>query len=545
MRNTIKLAGPQLQTLVINSFQFLLTFAAHILFASTAEPFPAVSGLQKPLPCLLQQEPRRYLRLYLDMACALLKWPVVESFQGQSHEDLMESLLECIRVYENADLEGRENQHQKSRKRYQRGATAAASSSLKPIPVSPYAAANEAACIFWSLLIEVGLKYAQSCDNNLLPLSPSNILPVGMKTQADLTVDNDCLLFLHKLFSLQQVFEGHSDIERKKRRGSVGGGHKSSGSILQVMHASLRPQDLAVFYVGASSLPKFMFESCLLERFIRLHLSLAGLFDSLTGDQCFRWADEVVGVATVLSKATDGTQSIFSLLVLPYPRADLLRLHCLIKALRARYTQSQNRIAEQVACFQRLLSLLEVLPPSVGNTATSASPESLTKIDNCEGLVHLQLSSNLQLLQILEVILKLWLYSKLRETRQLSEKQSVDIALLIMILHQNTAWSKLLMKINSDMLQDFMKVIKEDWVTIRLRILAWIKSGFIVDVSLLTHLVHIESEASSSTCDMEESELVRACISRIENPSSEPTVLLLAEFIKAEAANIRACLCSQ
>ncbi|VDK41558.1 unnamed protein product [Dibothriocephalus latus] len=240
-----------------------------------------------------------------------------------------------------------------------------------------------------------------------------------------------------------------------------------------------------------------------MERFLRLHLALAGLFDSSGTDQVFCWADEVVGVATAL--ATEDTQSpaaaatSSSQFVLPYPRADLLRLHCLIDAVRVRHAAlPEQRTVEQGACFEKLLNLLEAVDTSA---AAATAPESLTDVNSGEGLVHLQISSDLQLLEILELALKLWLYDRLREMRQpTTDKQSsVDAALLIMILHQSTAWSKLLVQLNSEMLQELMKVIKADWTAIRARILSWLKSGFIVDASLLAQLVHIESEAGSDT----------------------------------------------
>lgn len=67
---------------------------------------PEIFGLSGPLPELLKMEPAKYLRLFLDMASDLLKWPVTgPSFQVQHHSDIFDMLRRCYHIYKDLEHE--------------------------------------------------------------------------------------------------------------------------------------------------------------------------------------------------------------------------------------------------------------------------------------------------------------------------------------------------------------------------------------------------------------------------------------------------------
>ncbi|KAL5970596.1 Serine-protein kinase ATM [Taenia solium] len=318
-RNGTKVSSSQLHTLVIKSFQFLFTFAAQVPFA--ADGCPEIFGLSGPLPELLKMEPAKYLRLFLDMASDLLKWPVTgPSFQVQHHSDIFDMLRRCYHIYK--DLE-HEVQRQKGGSSGSGGSNSKKRTSTSAHNLSTVA--NQVACMFWSLFVEKGIAYLK--EFSLRTYVPFCIAAVVLSIDGcDLPTNepfSESLHLLQSLWSLRLRFKAQE--KKVKSRSS-----RKAKSLLEDVYYSLQPQS------GVSDI-KF---SCLLEFFVRVNLTLASLND-VNSD-----FEEVFENPALLSGA--------------YSEEQFRELHCLLGVTRLRLkppTQAKQLAADRLRLVYRVVEL--------------------------------------------------------------------------------------------------------------------------------------------------------------------------------------------
>ncbi|VDM30897.1 unnamed protein product [Hydatigera taeniaeformis] len=396
-RNGIKISSSQLHTLVVKSFQFLLTFAAQVPFA--ANSCPEIFGLSGPLPELLRMEPAKYLRLFLDMASDLLKWPVTgPSFQIQHHSDIFDMLRTCYHIYK--DLE-HEVQRQKGGSGSGGGGGgsggAGVNNSKKRTSAtahSLFTVANQFVCIFWSLFVEKGI----AC---LREFSLRTCVPFCTTTAAlsidgcDLPMDeqlSESLHFLQSLWSLRLRFKAQEKKSRSKSSRKV-------KSVLEDAFSSLQPQ-------GGASDPKF---SCLLELLVRVNLILAGLND-VNAD-----FEEVFENSALLIGA--------------YSEDQFRALQCLLSATKLCLkppTQAKQLAADRLRLVHRVLEL------KLNDTEESRS---WTKLSN--QTIVISIATSRHAAEACMACVERWLVGAI------TARSSVDAACLAFVLHQNPFWARL------------------------------------------------------------------------------------------------------
>ncbi|EUB64032.1 Serine-protein kinase ATM [Echinococcus granulosus] len=401
MRNGIKISSSQLQTLVVKSFQFLFTFAAQIPFA--ADGCPEIFGLSGPLPELLKMEPAKYLRLFLDMASDLLKWPVTgPSFQVQPHSDIFDMLRRCYHIYK--DLE-HDVQRQKG------GSGGGSGNNKKRTSASVHnfsTVASQVVCMFWALFIEKGMACLK--EFSLRTCVPFCIAAVAPSIdEFDLPVDeplSESLHLLHSLWSLRLRFKAQE--KKSKSRSS-----RKATSVLEGVYSSLQPQS------GVSDL-KF---SCLLEFFVRVDLTLASLNDTNAD------FEEVFANLALLSGAYSEEQSRV--------------LQCLLSVTKLRLkppTQVKQLVADRLRLIYRVIELKL-------DDDTDSRP--WTKLSN--QTIVISVASSRDTAEACLAYVERWLVEAVKA------QSSVDAACLAFVLHQNPFWARL---------PNFKCVHQEEWVVV-------------------------------------------------------------------------------
>ncbi|KAM7542492.1 hypothetical protein Aperf_G00000017064 [Anoplocephala perfoliata] len=248
MRNAVKINIPLLHTLVTNSLQFIFTFVVHVPLSTDGHP--KISGLFDVLPDLLQMDPIKLLRLYLDMASDLLKWTVKGSFQMQTRSDILETLKKTYHSYRELDHD------------FHIGGVSASLKKRNHNILS--ATGNQVASMFWALFIETSLEYLKEC--RLRACVPFNIsavtlLPLDQSSVASEDALAELLQMFQSLIPLRQRFKAQEK-KSKSRQVSRKGNLK-----LEDMFAAFKPQ---------SNIESDEF-SCLLEFISRLGLTFSSL----------------------------------------------------------------------------------------------------------------------------------------------------------------------------------------------------------------------------------------------------------------------------
>lgn len=437
MRNGVKFSAPRLHSLVMNSMQFLFTFSAQIPFADGE--FPEISGLSKPLPDLLKMDPPKYLRLYLDMASDLLKWPVSgSSFQVQSRVDILDMLKKCYHLYK--DLE-----HDVQR---QKGGSGSGSNKKRnsALPHSLSVLASEVACIFLALFVEASFAYLQ--ESNVRSCVPFNIAIISSSIdQSDLPQKetlSELLQLLQSLWSLRLRFRTQE--KKSKSRSSF----RKAKSLLEDTYVSLHPQS------GVSGL-QF---SCLLEFVIRLHLTLANANDENAE------YEEIFANSALITGA--------------YDEEKVKLLQCLLSVFKLHLkppTQAKQLAVDRLRLIHRLSEL---------DVEDDTKDQSWLKVSN--SAVVLSLASPRETVEVCLLAIEQWL---IEMAKTLS---SVDAASFALVLHQNPIWTHL-PNLKCEGFQETISFLKSNWSIAKKQFVNWLKSGYIRSPSLLSQLVRIEVNA--------------------------------------------------
>ncbi|CDS37595.1 serine protein kinase ATM [Echinococcus multilocularis] len=480
MRNGIKISSSQIQTLVVKSFQFLFTFAAQIPFA--ADGCPEIFGLSGPLPELLKMEPAKYLRLFLDMASDLLKWPVTgPSFQVQSHSDIFDMLRRCYHIYK--DLE-HDVQRQKG------GSGGGSSNNKKRTSASAHnfsIVASQVVCMFWALFIEKGITCLR--EFSLQTCVPFCIAAVAPSVdECDLPVDeplSESLHLLHSLWSLRLRFKAQE--KKSKSRSS-----RKAKSVLEGVYSSLQPQS------GVSDL-NF---SCLLEFFVRVNLTLASLNDANAD------FEEVFANLALLSGAYSEEQSRV--------------LQCLLSVTKLRLkppTQVKQLVADRLRLIYRVIELKL-------DDDTDSRP--WTKLSN--QTIVISVASSRDTAEACLAYVERWLVEAVKA------QSSVDAACLAFVLHQNPFWARL-PNFKCVYQEEVISCLKSSWSTARRFFVGWLTDGFIRSPGSLSQLVQVETCTGES--ESHESEIIDQCTSLIQAPPSTGILSTLFLFIKQEGKRLK------
>uniref|UniRef100_A0A5K3EEZ2 Non-specific serine/threonine protein kinase n=1 Tax=Mesocestoides corti TaxID=53468 RepID=A0A5K3EEZ2_MESCO len=484
VRGTIKFSSTQLQSLVINAFQFLLTFAAQIPF--TDDGFPEISGASTPLPELLKLDPSKYLRLFLDMAADLLKWPISgPSFQVQPRSDILEMLQKCHRVYK--DLE-----HDFQRQKASSGSINKKRSSSTTQKLS--SAASQIVCTLWALFVEVGVAFTK--ESKALARIPFDISTLTSLDKCNLPNDDalsEPLLMLQSLWSLRTLYRTQNKSPVCKPPS-----HQSE-SILESLDASLQPQD------GAHGLKS----GSLLEFVVRINLTMACLIDSSFD---FTWHEGIFSNSNLLSRA--------------YSQEQLLMIQCLLDVVKLHHealTHSKPLASERSRFLLRVLDIRIDEATNLNNW---------TKFSN--RVIGLSTTSFVATFEVCLAVLEQWLIENVKQNTH-----SITIACIAFVLHQNPLWMSL-PKSKNRPVDDVISCLFSNWRTARRLFTEWLKSGFICDPNLLTQLVRMEN--SSKKVESDVNEFLDLCFALIQAPNPPGITLSLARFIKQEANHITSCI---
>uniref|UniRef100_A0A5K3EEZ5 Non-specific serine/threonine protein kinase n=2 Tax=Mesocestoides corti TaxID=53468 RepID=A0A5K3EEZ5_MESCO len=493
VRGTIKFSSTQLQSLVINAFQFLLTFAAQIPF--TDDGFPEISGASTPLPELLKLDPSKYLRLFLDMAADLLKWPISgPSFQVQPRSDILEMLQKCHRVYK--DLE-----HDFQRQKASSGSINKKRSSSTTQKLS--SAASQIVCTLWALFVEVGVAFTK--ESKALARIPFDISTLTSLDKCNLPNDDalsEPLLMLQSLWSLRTLYRTQNKSPVCKPPS-----HQSE-SILESLDASLQPQD------GAHGLKS----GSLLEFVVRINLTMACLIDSSFD---FTWHEGIFSNSNLLSRA--------------YSQEQLLMIQCLLDVVKLHHealTHSKPLASERSRFLLRVLDIRIDEATNLNNW---------TKFSN--RVIGLSTTSFVATFEVCLAVLEQWLIENVKQNTH-----SITIACIAFVLHQNPLWMSL-PKSKNRPVDDVISCLFSNWRTARRLFTEWLKSGFICDPNLLTQLVRMENSSKKVERTNTEfyyfsdvNEFLDLCFALIQAPNPPGITLSLARFIKQEANHITSCI---
>lgn len=400
---------------------------------------PEIFGLSGPLPELLKMEPAKYLRLFLDMASDLLKWPVTgPSFQVQHHSDIFDMLRRCYHIYK--DLE-HEVQRQKGGSSGGVGSNSKKRTSTSAHNLSTVA--NQVVCMFWSLFVEEGIAYLK--EFSLRTYVPFCIAAAALSIDGcDLPANeplSESLHLLQSLWSLRLRFKAQ---EKKSRSRSS----RKAKSVLEDVYYSLQPQS------GVSDI-KF---SCLLEFFVRVNLTLASLSD-VNAD-----FEEVFENPALLSGA--------------YSEDQFRVLQCLLGVTKLRLkpsTQAKQLAADRLRLVYRVIELKL-------DDDTDSQP--WTKLSN--QTIVISVASSRDTAEVCIASVEQWLVEAIKT------RFSVDAACLAFVLHQNPFWTRL-PNFKCAHLEEVISCLKSNWSTAREFFAGWLTDGFIQSPSSLSHLVKMET----------------------------------------------------